>query len=374
MRRVLLALAALLGLSGQAHAADAPIVDGVWQGTIGTLPVRVCLMDAGASWPHGSYYYLSQLKPIPLTRPEGSKEWTEDSEGKARWAIASVTAKAITGTWTDGTKSLPIKLTRVAMGDDGELDGACNAAAFLAPRIVPAKVVPVPAKAGRFAYTKLEYRVGKSFADVDLSTMQVPATRPGDAAINAALRKLIDPKAGWVDYLGCMQGSIGLSGNDGEMSMGAEPTFVSPDWIGVEVSQGGFCGGAHPYYSSEHRLFDRVSGKEVQLATWLAPKGMTAKWDAGAAYWETTLLDPLRQLVIKAMPPVEDADCATAIAEAGSWDLALTPGGISFSPSLPHVSQGCVDSGELSFAKLAPYLSPAGKAGAARMKAAVLVP
>lgn len=372
--RWLPALGAALGLAIAVPAAAAPPEDGVWQGKIGTLAVRVCLMDSSASWPRGSYYYLSQLEPIPLSRPEGNPVWAEDGAVKAHWTIASVTPERITGTWSSGTRSLPLSLTRVPMGDDGELDGACQSDAFLAPRIAAPRVVAQPARAGNFAYTKLQYQVGKSFEDVDLATMQIPVQRPGDAAINRTLRKQIDPAEGWVDYLGCMKGAIGLSGTDGEMVLGVEPSFVSSEWLGVEISQGGFCGGAHPYNSSEHRLFDRVSGKEVQLAQWLAPKGMTARWDAGARYWETRLLDPLRQLVVKALAPVADAECAGVVEDAETWDLALTPQGIRFEPSLPRVVMACGDSVELSFAQLAPFLSPAGKAGAARMKGPVLLP
>ncbi len=375
MRRWLSALAALLLVPAMsAQAAEAPIIDGVWKGTIGTLPVRVCLMDAGVSYPHGSYYYLSQLQPIALEKPEGSKAWEERTEAKARWAITLVGANSVTGSWTAGDRTLPVKLTRVPMGDDGELDRACMADAFMALRIVPARLVQSPAKAGKLAYTKLKLDVGKAFEDVDIATFQIPVQRPGDKAINAALRALIDPKQGRVDYVTCMKGNLGLSGTDGEMSLSAEPGFVSSEWVDAKIDEGGFCGGAHPYYSSSNMVFDRTTGKEVQLAQWLAPKGMSAKWDAGAKYWETKLLDPLRKLVVKAMPPIEDADCQSAVAEADYWDLALTPRGIGFTPQLPHVMLACADQAELTFAQLGPWLSPMGKAGAARMKAAVLVP
>lgn len=374
MRRLVALIAALLLAPAAAQAAEAPIIDGVWKGTIGTLPVRVCLMDVSASYPHGSYYYLSQLKPIALEKPEGTMGWQEQSGAKARWSIALAGANRVTGNWTTGDRTLPVSLTRVVMGDDGELDGACMSDAFMAPRITATRLVESPAKAGKLAYTKLKLEVGKWFEDVDIATFQIPTQRPGDKAINLALRGLIDPKQGRADYVSCMKGNLGLSGTDGELSFGAEPSFVSSEWIDVQVDEGNSCGGAHPNYSSTHMIFDRTSGKEVQLAQWLAPRGMSAKWDAGAKFWDTKMLDGLRKQVVAAMSPIEDADCQSAVAEADYWDLALTPTGIAFSPSLPHVMQACADDAELTFAQLAPYLSPAGKAGVARMKAPVLVP
>ncbi|WP_088309485.1 hypothetical protein [Novosphingobium sp. B 225] len=374
MRRLFALLAALVLVPSAAQAAEAPLLDGVWKGTIGTLPVRVCLMDVNASSPRGSYYYLSQMKPIALEKPDGNKGWLEQTGAKARWSITLAGANKVTGSWTTGDRTLPVSLTRVAMGDDGELDGACWSDAFMAPRIIPTRLVASPVKAGKLAYSKLKLEVGKWFEEVDIATFQIPVQRPGDKAINLALRALIDPKQGRADYASCLQGNLGLSGTDGEMSLAAEPSFVSAEWIDVQIDEGNYCGGAHPNYSSSHMVYDRASGKEVQLAQWLAPKGMSAKWDAGAKYWDTRLLEPLRKLVLAAMPPIEEADCQSAVAEAESWDLALTPKGITFTPFLPHAMLACADDAELTFAQLAPYLSPAGKAGVARMKAPVLLP
>lgn len=373
--RALLGIAALLGLAGQAQAAESPALEGVWSGTIGTLPVRACLMDASVEPARGSYYYLSQKEPIPLNQLDGAKGWQEDAGAKARWTIALQGNGRITGSWTTGDRTLPIALSRVAMGDDGELDGACRASAYLAPRIIPLKPVAKAETKGKFSYSHWQYPVDKSLEDtVDIAIFQIPLQRPGDKAINARLRGLLDPAEGRANYADCMLGSIWQSGRDGDFYLSAAPSFASSEWIDAEVNEGGYCGGAHPSGATSHMVFDRGSGKEVQLATWLAPRGMSANWDAEAKVWNTRLLAPLRKRVIAAMPENDDADCRAAVAEADYWNLSLTPKGIGFTPSLAHVMQACEDTAELSFAELAPWLSPAGKTAAARMKAPVLAP
>ena len=51
------ALAALTLLATPPAAQDAPLPpwDGVWKGTIGGLPVMVCLQKGGGDWSLGSY-------------------------------------------------------------------------------------------------------------------------------------------------------------------------------------------------------------------------------------------------------------------------------------------------------------------------------
>jgi hypothetical protein len=58
-------LLAALALSAPVQAA--PAWHGVWQGSVGTLPVRACLQERSETYRNGSYYYLSRLQPIALS-------------------------------------------------------------------------------------------------------------------------------------------------------------------------------------------------------------------------------------------------------------------------------------------------------------------
>lgn len=71
----------LMGASSLLHAADPtpPVWQGVWQGTIGSFPVRACLAwdRIGPGDAFGSYYYLSRLRTIRLEQQGTSKIWIE---------------------------------------------------------------------------------------------------------------------------------------------------------------------------------------------------------------------------------------------------------------------------------------------------------
>lgn len=372
-----LGIAALALLAAvPAQAAAKPTLEGVWKGTIGKLPVQVCLAVDSTDWARGSYYYHSHKVPIRLERAEQGKHWQESAEdgAVARWDIANAGSARVTGKWSKGKTVLPITLTRVVMGDDGELDGPCQSNAYFAPRVTAPQVVARPVQGGKLAYTRLDYTVGKQFAEVEIASFQLPLAQPGDKAINAALRALIDPKADTIDYLGCMKGSVALSGVDGEMAMVAVPSFVSNDWVAVSIANMGSCGGAHPYSDNSHRLFDRSSGKEVELGLWLAPRGMTVEREAGSDWTDRQITEALRNLVVTRFAFDGDAECREVVGQATYWDITLTPSGMAFEPSLPHVAQACGDVVTLSFAELAPFLSAEGKAGVARMQGPVLLP
>ena len=362
-----IAVAALAFVALPAQAAEAPLPDGVWRGTVGTLPVHACL-STGSTYPSGSYFYLSKLTPIPLQQTGDAKVWKEDYEGKTTWTIAMQGANRITGSWSDGKRSLPITLSRQPMGDDGELDGACMSDAYLAPRVTAPRIVPVAASTGKLVYTRLEYRVGKSFTGVTIASFALRPERPGDKAINLALRGLLDPAKGSIDYLGCMKGNIALAGTDGEFTMAAEPSFASDQYLEATVHEDGSCGGAHPYNGSHMLIFDRVSGKRVEPATWLAASAIAMKYDKDLDYTERKLTAAFKAVVLRHMTIDGDPECKDVLADAEQWKIGLAETGLTFEPDLPRVVQACGDIGSVRWAELTPWLSPAGKAMRARVE------
>lgn len=354
-----LVLAALLA---PASAQAAPAWHGVWQGTIGTLPVRACLQQRSETYRNGSYYYLSRLQPIPLSH-EDDGGWSEENDS-GRWTVTA-NGQRLTGTWRGGGKALPIALARVAAAGD---EDPCGSDAFIAPRLRPIKITAKPARQDGFAYTEQVYDVGPSFPEVDIASFSYPATRPGDAAINAALR--LDPArpGDKADYLDCMKLALASGGRDGDFGLTYTPALVTPDYLSVAVALGGYCGGAHPDESLWHLLFDRASGQQLDLARWFTVRGVLP--DGGEPGTSIRRITPeLRVLALKHFPfgGGEDAECRPAIAEEDYWEIALIRQGVVFTPTLPHVIQACEDGALVPFAELAPFFSPEGKAGSARL-------
>lgn len=358
MRRYL--LLAALALAAPAQAA--PAWHGVWQGTIGTLPVRACLQQRSETYSNGSYYYLSRLDPIPLSH-EDDGSWSEEN-GSGRWTVAAATSSRLTGTWRGGGKSLPVALTRVAMAA-GEED-PCGSTAYIAPRLRPVRITSKPARTNGFAHTELIYDVG--FQDVAISSFSYPPTQPGDAAINAALR--LDPAkhGGDADYLDCMKMALASGGRDGDFQMSYTPALVTPEYLSVAASTGGFCGGAHPDESQWHLVFDRTSGKAVDIARWLTARAVVPN-DGERSTSIRQITPALKALALKHFPfgRGEDADCREAVSGEDYWEIAPTRRGLALTPSLPHVVQACEDAAVVPFAELASFLSPEGRAGIARL-------
>lgn len=368
-KRILFAAALALPASLQAAAAQAaPAWHGVWQGTIGTLPVRVCLQQRSEDFSNGSYYYLSKLQPIALSREDDGR-WSEEAGGggasSGRWTLGSASPGRIAGVWHGGGRSLPIALTRVS-GAAAEED-PCGTSAFIAPRLRPVKIAAKPALKDGFTYTELVYDVGPSFPDVAIVSFAYSPHRPGDAVINAALR--VDPAKpeGEADYAGCMRMALASLGRDGDFVFSYAPALVTSEFVSVAANSGGFCGGAHPDESTWHLTFDRASGKRIDLARWFTPRGVLR--DAGEAGTAIRRITPaLRELVLKHFPfgKGEDAECREAVASEEYWDLALDRGGIAFTPSLAHVVQACEDTAVVPFAELGAFFSPEGRAGTVR--------
>lgn len=365
MRRLAAALALFATVPAAAEEAPPQPWEGVWQGTVGTLPVRLCLSQRSETWSVGAYYYLSQLKTIGLDRQDDGS-WVEKAGNSdavtGRWTLR-LSGNGLAGEWRQGAKSLPLALTRVAADI---ADGACGTREFLEPRILPVKLREAPKALGKFTYRELTWDVGRGFPEVSLTSFAYAPTQPGDKAILTALR--LDPakREGDADYVSCFQGSLGSLGTDGDFSFGYAPRAATSAYLTVTANAGGFCGGAHPYGDYWWLTFDRKTGRKVDLGTWLTPAAVPR-----GDWFEDSALRPLspafRGMVMRRLR-FEDRECREVVNQAEYWAIGLDRSGLVFSPSLPHVAKACGDDAAVPFAELAKWLSPAGKAGAARQK------
>lgn len=359
-RALILAFLAVL-MAAPVAAQDAPRAwEGVWKGTVGTYPVVVCLSRDGAGRGRGAYYYLSRKQPLHLDPGEREGSWLEEAaehRNAPQWSISPVGSAALTGTWSDGgSRTLPVTLARVAYEADTD---PCGSTAFIAPRLGPVRRTSKPAK----GYDIVAWDVGPQFADVSIEGFALRPELPGDAAINR--KAAVDPLAadGPADFVGCMKGSLESSGRDGSFDFAQVPTKVRGDYLSVEQTNGYDCGGVHPDAFTVYRTFDRRTGEEIALWSWLARSATGEQAD------DTRMLSkPLRTLVLRRMRPV--GDCREAVLAAEYWRIGLADDGLRFSPSLPHVVAACADDAVVPWQALAPMLSATGKAAMQRIVAA----
>ena len=367
MRFFTLITAALVatGLAAPVRAAGGPAWHGVWQGTVGRLPVRACFADKEYG-SEGAYYYLRHLRAIPLEQLEKRGSTWAELDGRdakrPRWTFKAV-GPVLSGTWSDGRNSLPFRLTRMAGLRPGQ--AACGSMLFNQPRLKRAPIATSKARIDGARYTKLTFQPGPPFPDVEVVTFALD--RPGPAAlrINQRLREPLREPAERSEWFRCMTASLAAVARDGAYHVAIEPVMITGRWLAAKHWQEGSCGGASPFNSSVSRAFDLKSGAEVDLLTWLNGRAV-ARGSAGAGS-PAALRPAFRQFILARTKP-RDADCREAVASEEYWDIGLRRTGLMFSPSLPRVVQACGEEILIPFGRLTPFLSPQGSAGVASLR------
>jgi len=358
-------IAPLLTLAAAAAAAPAGL-PGVWEGTIGDLPVRACFTGR-ESYTFGAYYYLSRRQLIALNEVEGSASAFYEGNGglaaQPRWLIENAAGDRLAGRWTGGARTLPVRLRRVAR-QEGE-DSPCGSMAFHQPRLEGVHVARTRASAEGVVYTKLALDHGGRF-DVTVESFALDGDGAAIRQINAALARGFagDPP----EWLGCIQDSLSDGGFEGSFAEILAPAMVSRRWLSVSHHWDGFCGGAHPDSSNTYRLFDLESGREADLYDWLNARAVRREGPRGTGEESKTLTPALRAAILAGWR-AEASECEEVVRDSDYWNIGLTRQGITFSPSLPHVVQACEEDFTMSFARLQPFLSAEGAANARALQA-----
>ena len=141
MHRIFAGIVSVAALFGAPAAAQSSTgFAGVWQGTLGAQPVRVCFNQR--EWgTFGAYYYLSHLAAIPLQQPDdqklrlSSKAYDERDSASPRWTFDKAAPDRLAGRWTQAARTLPIALTRVPLPALKEDDTPCGSMVFQEPRL-----------------------------------------------------------------------------------------------------------------------------------------------------------------------------------------------------------------------------------------------
>ena len=371
-------LPALL-LAAPAAAQETPEWAGVWDGRVGTYPVRLCI-DAHGGPARGAYYYLSRLEPIAITEEDGEGGWIEktpDGEASALWEFVEQTGEELRGTWRQGRRSLPFALAPLAW-TAGEYSGPCSSDAFLGPRIAGGEVLEEAAGLDGWRYTAQTYRPPAHFAEeVDLESFTFAPEQPGDARILAELAKGLPTGEYNATYLQCMGDNIAVHGTDGDYGTSSKPVFVSADWLTTLESYDLYCGGAHPSHGFYHRTFDRSSGEEFDPARWFNEAAVEYQAvSGGEGYFNVK--PALAEIIVAGGP--SDVEAANSQAEreffmsecrdalsSWSWRFGLSRAGLLAVPVVPHVLGPCRATFTVPWEDLGPFLNDEGKEGVARL-------
>jgi len=365
MRWLAAALALLFAVP--ATAQDKPEWVGVWEGNVGTYPVRPCIDVWGDGPARGSYYYLSQLEPIALSEEDGEGGWIERSgDSEAEWNFTELTGTAMRGNWRQLRITQPFALRPVAW-TEGEWGGPCSSAAFLAPRVGGGTVeseeaflvgggVGIP-DLPRF--TVHRYRPPPHLDEISVEAFTIPGEQPGDVAINAVLEAALPRGTVEDEFAQCLGGAIAALGTDGYFEHTLKPVMFSRVFLTVEDSSSTYCGGAHPNHWTAYRTFDRQNGEELDLFGWIGEPRIDGD--------DSVLPEALRAEVAAVLSEAE-GECGELAEDASYWSLGLRQDGMLFWPDLPHVATACEEAILLSWDQMQSFLDAEGRAGLARLR------
>lgn len=364
----LLASAATAQSEEDRWKAPPPAWEGTWAGTIGSLPVHVCLNNT-PYMNRGAYYYDAHKALIRLELDDKEQAWVEgelDNKSGPRLRVEG-NADALSGTWTDGKRSLPVQLRRIS-GPSQEFEGPCSSMEFQRPRVTAVRLASKAGSMDGAKFTTWSFAPGKPFDDIEISTFTLDRTDSGAAKVNGLLREVLPRPDGTGTWLDCMASNANAHGSDGSYSESIEPTLITRRWLAVAHSGEDYCGGAHPENYNRLRTFDLMAGTEVDPHDWFKPSAVKVETFATADEPAKTLTEPFRAEILQGWKP-EDPECAGAIREQEFWSIGISRTGFVFSPSLPRVIMACGEDFAVPFAKLTPWLNAKGQAAVASIQA-----
>jgi len=351
-------------------AQDAPSLawQGVWQGTIGDLPVHACLTHRPYT-DLGAYYYDRVKSLIRIEREGEGKDWVEGPDNTKpdapRWRIDQVSASDFSGRWSDKTRSLPIRLKRIG-GPGNDDGGPCASLEFQRPRLAPVNLTSKAGVKEGARFTSWTFKPGPPFPEVEVSTFTLD--RPGAQVtrVNTLLRAVLPEGDGRGDWLDCMMGSADAHGVDGDYSESIEPTLVTGRWLGAAHQVDTYCGGAHPETDTRLQTFDLQSGVEVDPLDWFKPSAVNVERFKGLDRPSKTLTPAFIAMILKDWKH-EEADCDDPVRSYDYWDVGIARGSLVFSPDLPRAFMACGEDFRIPFARLQPWLNAKGKAAVASL-------
>jgi len=358
-------LAPLLALAAATAPVNSADLAGIWEGTVGTLPVRACFVRRDTEW-FGDYYYLSRLQLIPLTANEaggGFHEGAGNDPSSPGWTIERVDGTQLNARWSNRGRILPVRLRRLA-GMTGD-DSPCASPLFHRPRLEGLRTLRSRATVNGVGYTKLTLDLRGRF-DSHFESFAIDGASAATQRINAALGEGLagDPPR-WFE---CIGDSLGFSPREGAFEESLAPTMITRRWLAVAHHWDGDCGGAHPDSSNRFRTFDLADGREIDLHDWLNAEAVQRERPEGSAEELKTLRPAFRDAILAGWRP-EDAECDEPVRSEEYWTIGLTRGGLVFSPELAHVVQSCSADIVVPFARLRPWLNAEGAANLRALEA-----
>lgn len=244
-------------------------------GTLGGKPVVVELTtDQKGKLDGGQYGYLSQRRVLLLRKSERAgllEEYRVKSPGdevvSGYWSLRRA-GRGWEGQWLKqpGANGLPLRLEPAALPEETTRALGQTIQPRLRPEPFNLLLAQSPALAIRAGKTQSQaglritpLRWQRGDALVAASVQLAEPAQPGDAAINAALRLLLQGSI--VDAEHCSA----AAGDFQDFQQESTITHASARYLNVQTQTEYNCGGAHPNAGYSSRVYDRQNGQEIDL-------------------------------------------------------------------------------------------------------------
>lgn len=330
------ALASLLFLMPFVVYADAELPQGVWSGTIGTKAIVACFNRGSPYAAYGSYYYVDHLKPIDLTTRNTDSDWHERND-TGRWELTAPTNGVIIGIWCNQKteKTFPINLTIVDGNDD---EAACARDSYNSRLESNLKI-----EMGKI----VDFSPGRSYRKLQFAGQETVKLIGSDPALDRlnSLLKLDQSKAAIDAYFQQRREFLSRVGYPVVDERHTEPTYWDANFITIKFYSWA-AGTGRAGISMEYRTWNTRTGKEVDLWQWI-----------GANSRDPTLPPKLQKFLYRHIN--ETPECKDGYRGEGIFLLTLDKTGLHFDEEA--WGNGCEKSFFISYGKLRPFLSPAGK-------------
>lgn len=358
---------------------------GVWNGSIGKLSITACFNDDIEKHRSASYYYHRHQIPIEI-RAEGDSATNTSAtwrEAHGILQIDSTSSDQINGTWrsTDGSRKLPIQLTRVALSAADSADGmnpcgsnAYNEAIVASLKTIHGPVVSVGNVKYRVVTDALPSERGNDYQERQQywETIEILGNDPSIAVINKSIRERIGKQG----QMGLSCRSTAMNNTAGE---GIDFQEVGVAIVGrrIRVTRRSVfdCRERSIQSFEETYMWDLTTGKQESLFSWI--NGAEAANESDYILTEGKLPDALDNFIASRFGQgdpgshlsMNDLERCYGPYQPGSYSyqLKLASDGIVF--EIPTTSNGsCGDAFKLTWKELRPFLNRKGRQFAAEIQ------
>lgn len=351
MRRFFMLLSCLPAFAQAATEPANGALAGVWRGKLGNTDITACFNLPSKYDNRGNYYYARHKTPIGLLQSEGKTIWNEVTDGDAKtgsWQLKQPENNQVSGTWqhpaSGKTLAVSLMLIRPPAGDEQPCAStAYNSALEDFPSLVTSRAL---------LFKDRKDRQFRSLRLADQMTIELLAPGAPVAAINQQLRAVLPRnKAALADYFEQRRNFLGMYGTMMEDELHVEPSYWSQRHVTISFYRWA-AGMGRNGISNDFRTWDLQTGKEVDVWSWFGSKSPAGTSDMSA------LPARLKALLFKDV--VLDQECKDDYQGHGYYHLSLTDTGVRFWEEA--WGSGCEQDFNLPYARLAPFLTPQGKA------------